>query len=196
MDITTFKLPGVLRITPQRFGDERGFFSESFNRQRWQDHGLDIAFVQDNLAFSALADTVRGLHFQSPPHAQTKLISVMQGAIVDVALDIRAGSPGYGQSVSVVLTAERGEQLLIPKGFAHGYRTLTPDTLVFYKVDGYYAPENEGGVRWDDPALTVDWTAGGAAPLGSQAVVSERDRHWPVWADFQSPFAFADALTV
>lgn len=196
MDITTFKLPGILKITPRRFGDERGFFSESYNQARWREHGLAVDFVQDNLAFSAAADTVRGLHFQSPPHAQTKLISVLRGAIVDVALDIRSGSPGYGQSVSVPLTAEGGEQLLVPKGFAHGYRTLTPDTLVFYKVDAFYAPENEGGVRWNDPALAIDWTAGGAAPFVGQALVGDRDQSWPAWAAFQSPFAFADALTV
>lgn len=196
MHITTFKLPGILKITPRRFSDARGFFSESYNRARWRDHGLSVDFVQDNQAFSEAADTVRGLHFQSPPHAQTKLISVLRGAIIDVALDIRSGSPGYGQSVSVRLTAEGGEQLLVPKGFAHGYRTLTPDTLVFYKVDDFYAPETEGGVLWNDPALAIDWTAGGAAPFAGRAQVGDRDRAWPNWTAFQSPFAFADALTV
>ena len=196
MHITTFKLPGILKITPRRFSDARGFFSESYNQARWREHGLSVDFVQDNLAFSATADTVRGLHFQSPPHAQTKLISVLRGAIIDVALDIRNGSPGYGQSVSVRLTAEGGEQLLVPKGFAHGYRTLTPDTLVFYKVDEFYAPETEGGVLWNDPALAIDWTAGGAAPVVGQAQVGDRDQAWPTWAAFQSPFAFADALTM
>jgi len=196
MHITTFKLPGILKITPRRFSDARGFFTESYNQARWRDHGLGVDFVQDNQAFSAAADTVRGLHFQSPPHAQTKLISVLRGAIIDVALDIRSGSPGYGQSVSVKLTAEGGEQLLVPKGFAHGYRTLAPDTLVFYKVDDFYAPESEGGVLWNDPALAIDWTAGGAAPFVGQAQVGDRDQAWPTWAAFQSPFAFADALTV
>lgn len=195
MDIETFEMPGVLRITPQRFGDDRGYFSESYNHRRWQEHGLDVTFVQDNLAFSALPDTIRGLHFQSPPNAQTKLISVLRGAVIDVALDIRDGSPGYGQSVSAVLTADGGEQMLIPKGFAHGYRTLTPDCLVFYKVDAYHAPANEGGVLWNDPVLDIDWTADGAASAISKPVVAEKDRNWTEWRGFRSSFAFTDALT-
>ncbi|MEM7441748.1 MAG: dTDP-4-dehydrorhamnose 3,5-epimerase [Pseudomonadota bacterium] len=193
MDIQTFELPGVLRITPRRFGDDRGFFSETYNRQRWQEHGLNVDFVQDNLAYSSVVDTIRGLHFQGPPDAQNKLISVLRGAIVDVALDIRAGSPGYGRSVSALLTAEGGEQLLIPSGFAHAYRTVTPDCLVTYKVDAHYAPASEGGVRWDDPALKIDWTAGGSAPPIDRPTISERDGDWPTWGAFESPFAFTDA---
>jgi len=195
MNIETFEIPGVLKITPQRFGDQRGFFSESYNRQRWLDHGLECDFVQDNLAFSAAADTIRGLHFQSPPHAQTKLVSVLRGAVVDVALDIRDGSPGYGRSVSAVFTADGGEQMLIPKGFAHGYRTLTADCLIFYKVDTYHAPDSEGGVRWDDSALNIDWT-GGSANAIAEPLVNDRDLGWQRWTDFSSPFNFADTLAV
>ncbi|CAN5862944.1 dTDP-4-dehydrorhamnose 3,5-epimerase [soil metagenome] len=168
--ITPLALPDVLLITPKRHGDARGWFMETWSRRAFADAGLDFDFVQDNHAFSGEAGTVRGLHFQAAPHPQAKLLRVVRGSILDVAVDIRSGSATYGKWVSATLTAEGGEQLLVPRGFAHGYCTLTPDTELAYKVDGLYAPETEGSILWNDPDLAIDW------PAFAGSVVSEKDK--------------------
>ena len=182
MQVTQTALPGVLLLEPARFGDERGFFSESWNAKRMADAGIDLDFVQDNHSLSAAVNTVRGLHFQSPPHAQAKLVRCGQGALFDVAVDIRRGSDTFGQWVGFELTAQNGLQLLIPAGFLHGFSTRAPNTEIIYKCTDYYAPECDGAVRFDDPDLGIDWGLSGAA------VLSEKDAKAPLMADFDSPF--------
>jgi dTDP-4-dehydrorhamnose 3,5-epimerase len=181
MQIETTRLPGVVVLTPQRFGDARGWFSETWNGPRLAAAGIAIDWVQDNHSMSAAAGTLRGLHYQRPPHAQDKLVRCSRGAILDVAVDVRVGSPTWGQWVAVELTAENGRQLLVPKGFLHGFVTRVPDTEVQYKCSDVYAPDCDGAVRWDDPALGIDW--GVAAP-----VLSARDAAAPPFAGWQSPF--------
>ncbi|WP_299031846.1 dTDP-4-dehydrorhamnose 3,5-epimerase [uncultured Sulfitobacter sp.] len=184
MQIEQTALEGVLILTPQRHGDARGFFSESWNRARMADAGLDFDFVQDNHSLSAQVGTLRGLHYQSPPHAQAKLVRCGRGALWDVAVDFRAGSPTYGQWIGVDLTPENGRQLLIPAGFLHGFVTRAPDTEIIYKCTDYYAPECDGAVAWDDPDLAIDWGVG--AP-----VLSAKDAAAPKLADVTSPFDWA-----
>jgi dTDP-4-dehydrorhamnose 3,5-epimerase len=181
LDIQTTALEGVLILTPARHGDARGFFSESWNRQCMQDAGIDIDFVQDNHSLSARVGTVRGLHFQSPPHAQAKLVRCGKGALFDVAVDIRRGSPTYGQWVGEELTFENGRQLLIPAGFLHGFVTRAPDTEIIYKCSDYYAPDCDGAVLWD--SCGVDWDMN-----GTEALLSAKDTAAPALADFDSPF--------
>ena len=178
-------LPGVLLITPRRFGDARGFFSESYNRARMAEHGVTIEFVQDNHSLSAQAGTVRGLHFQAPPHAQDKLVRCGRGALFDVAVDIRKGSPTYGQWVGYELSFENGRQLLVPKGFLHGFVTRVPDTEIMYKCSDYYAPECDGAVRFDSPDIGIDWGFD-----TDSAVLSEKDAKAPFLKDFDSPFTW------
>ncbi len=183
--VQTTSIPDVKILTPRRHGDARGYFSESYNRRALADAGIDIDFVQDNESLSAEAGTIRGLHFQAPPFEQTKLVRVLTGAILDVALDLRAGSPTYGQHVAVRLSAEEGNQLLIPAGFAHGFCTLAPDTRVFYKVDQYYSAAHDAGLLWNDPDIGIEW------PVSSgSAVLSEKDGKLPAFAGFRSPFAY------
>lgn len=184
MKIEETKLPGVVILTPARFGDDRGFFSESWNRQRLKEAGIDLDFVQDNHSLSKEVGTVRGLHFQSPPHAQDKLVRCGRGALYDVAVDARIGSPTYGQWVGEELTAENGKQLLVPVGFLHGFVTLQPDTEIIYKCTDYYAPECDGAVKFDDPDLSIDW------PLSGKAILSAKDAVAQSFADFDSPFEF------
>lgn len=179
-------IPDVKRIIPQRFGDNRGFFAETYHRAKLADLGIEIDFVQDNHSLSAKAGTVRGLHFQAPPHAQAKLVRCGRGAIFDVAVDIRRGSPTYGQWVGTELSAENGHQLLVPAGFAHGFVTLQPDSEIIYKCSDYYAPDTEGAIRWDDPAIGIVW------PLKGEAVLNERDAEAPLLAEFNSPFTWDD----
>lgn len=183
MQTEGFDIPGPVLITPRRFGDARGYFSETWNAARLTAAGVGAVFVQDNESLSRPAGTVRGLHFQAPPHAQAKLVRVAQGAIFDVAVDIRRGSPTYGQWCGAELSAENGAQLFIPAGFLHGFVTRTPDTLVIYKCSDYYAPECDGAVRFDDPDLGIDW---GIAP--GTAVLSDKDAGAQAFAGFQSPF--------
>jgi dTDP-4-dehydrorhamnose 3,5-epimerase len=171
--ITPLSIPEVLLITPRRHGDARGWFSETWSRLTLAGLGIEHDFVQDNQAFNARAGVVRGLHFQQAPHAQAKLVRVLSGAIYDVAVDIRQGSATYGQWVAATLTAEGGEQLLVPRGFAHGYCTLTDDSMIAYKVDGLYAPQTEGGVIWNDPDLGIDW------PIEGEAMLSDKDKVLP-----------------
>jgi dTDP-4-dehydrorhamnose 3,5-epimerase len=175
--ITPLAIPEVLLITPKRHGDERGWFAETWSRRALAEAGVDADFVQDNQAFNAKKGTLRGLHFQTAPHPQAKLVRVLKGAILDVAVDVRLASPTYGRYVSAELTAEGGEQLFVPRGFAHGYCTLTDDCELFYKVDGLYAPQTEGGVAWDDPDLGILW------PLDGDPVLSEKDKVLPKLRD-------------
>ena len=184
MQVSYSDLPGVLLLKPTRFGDARGFFSESWNRKTLAEHGIALDFVQDNHSVSTAVDTVRGLHFQAPPHAQDKLVRCGQGALFDVAVDIRKGSPTYGQWVGYNLTAENGLQLLIPKGFLHGFVTRAPNTEIIYKCTDYYAPECDGTVRFDDPDIGIDWGISGEPTL------SGKDGKGAHWAAFDSPFTY------
>lgn len=185
MQIEPTPLPGVLILTPPRFGDARGWFCETWNAARLAAAGIHIPFVQDNHSFSAAKGTLRGLHFQRPPHAQDKLVRCTRGAILDVAVDIRRGSPAYGKWVGVELSAADGRQLLIPRGFLHGFVTLCDDCEVQYKCSDVYAPDCDGAVRWDDPDLAIDWGLNGLAP-----VLSDKDARAPLLADFATPFTF------
>lgn len=182
MNVTETALPGVLLLEPKRFGDARGFFSESWNRKTLAAHGITTDFVQDNHSMSAQVGTVRGLHFQSPPHAQAKLVRCGRGRLFDVAVDIRRGSPTFGQWVGYELSFENGLQLLIPAGFLHGFVTREPDTEIIYKCSDYYAPECDGAVRWD--SCGIDWD------LSVAPVLSEKDATAPPMADFETPFTY------
>ena len=172
--ITPLALPDVLLITPRRHGDARGWFAETWSRRAFEAAGLDLDFVQDNQSFNAETGTVRGLHFQMAPHPQTKLVRCLRGAILDVAVDVRPGSPTFGEWVSATLSAEGGEQLLVPRGFAHGFCTLTDNCEIAYKVDGLYAPQTEGGVLWNDPDLAIDWPV-----MADRAILSDKDKVLP-----------------
>ncbi|MEC7256498.1 MAG: dTDP-4-dehydrorhamnose 3,5-epimerase [Pseudomonadota bacterium] len=180
MQIETTALEGVLVLTPRRFGDARGFFSESWNRKTMAEAGITLDFVQDNHSVSAAVNTVRGLHFQAPPHAQAKLVRCGRGRLFDVAVDIRRDSPTWGAWVGVELSAENGKQLLIPAGFLHGFATREPDTEIIYKCTDYYAPECDGAVHWD--SCGIDWG------LTGDPVLSDKDRDAPRLEDFDSPF--------
>jgi dTDP-4-dehydrorhamnose 3,5-epimerase len=185
LEIEETAIPGVRILKPRRFGDARGYFSETFNRRALADVGIDIDFVQDNESLSAAPGTVRALHFQVPDFAQTKLVRVLTGAILDVAVDIRRGSPTYGHHVAVTLSADNGWQLLVPKGFAHGFCTLVPDTRVFYKVDAYYSQAHDAGIIWDDPDVAIDWPV-----ARDEAMLSGKDAVLPRLADMISPFTY------
>lgn len=188
MNIEPTNLPDVVRLTPRRFGDDRGFFCESWNRKTLRDAGLDLPeFVQDNHSLSARAGTVRGLHFQSPPHAQGKLVRCGRGALYDVAVDIRKGSPTYGQWTGAELSFENGAQLWIPAGFLHGFLTLTEDTEIVYKCTDHYAPECDGAVHWD--SCGIDWPM----PEGAEALLSDKDAAAPALSGFDSPFTWEGA---
>ena len=174
----------ILLIIPNRLDDQRGFFAETYNHQRYSEMGIDVEFVQDNHSLSRDAGTLRGLHFQAPPHAQGKLVRCGRGVIFDVTVDIRRGSQTYGQWVGHELSAENGYQLYVPMGFAHGFVTLEPDSEIVYKCSGYYAPETEGGLRWNDPDIGIDW------PLQGNPILSEKDALAPLLKDSESPFIF------
>jgi dTDP-4-dehydrorhamnose 3,5-epimerase len=174
---------GAICITPKIFGDDRGRFSETYNKRVFTDQGITCDFIQDNQSYSAIIGTLRGLHFQTPPHAQGKLIRVLRGRIYDVIVDIRTQSPSFGQWAGIELDAKTGTQLFVPAGFAHGFMTLEADTEVLYKVDAFYNPQAEGGLRWDDPALGIDWPV---PPSG--VVINARDAAFPVLADLPRHF--------
>lgn len=180
MEIEQTALPGVLILTPARHGDARGFFSESWNRARMAEAGLDVDFVQDNHSLSAKKGTLRGLHYQAPPNAQAKLVRCGKGALFDVAVDIRKGSPTYGEWVGVELSFDNGRQLLIPEGFLHGFVTLTDDCEIIYKCSDYYAPESDGAVRWD--TCGIDW------PFGGDPILSGKDADAVSFDKFDTPF--------
>jgi dTDP-4-dehydrorhamnose 3,5-epimerase len=178
MNITPQKIPDVWLISPRKFGDDRGFFSETFRKSALADMGFERDFVQDNHSMSGARGTVRGLHFQLAPHQQDKLVRVIHGAILDVAVDIRPNSPSFGQHVAVELSAGNWDQLLVPKGFAHGFQTLTENCEVLYKVTDYYAPQAERGLLWSDPALGISW------PISvAEAALNDRDAAWPKLCD-------------
>lgn len=178
-------LPGVVVLEPKRFSDERGFFSESWNRRRMQEAGLDIDFVQDNHSLSTEAGTLRGLHFQTPPHEQIKLVRCGRGCLFDVAVDIRRGSPTYGRWVGEELSFENGRQLLIPAGFAHGFATREPMTEVVYKCSAYFAPDSDAGIHW--ASAGIDWG------FEEPRILSDKDREAPTLADYESPFVWEAA---
>ncbi|MGB3554423.1 MAG: dTDP-4-dehydrorhamnose 3,5-epimerase [Jannaschia sp.] len=180
MDVQPTAIPEVLLLTPRRFGDIRGFFAETWNARTFAAAGIDAAFVQDNHSLSEAVDTVRGLHFQAPPHAQAKLVRCGRGRLWDVVVDIRRGSPTYGDWVGAELSAERGEILWVPEGFAHGFATREPGTEIVYKCTDYYTPEADGAIRWDSAG--ADWG------LSGEAILSEKDRTAPPLDGFDSPF--------
>lgn len=183
MQIDTTALDGVLILTPARHGDARGFFSESWNRARLAEAGITAEFVQDNHSLSAAIGTVRGLHYQTPPHAQGKLVRCGRGAFLDVAVDIRRGSPSYGQWVAEELSSDNGRQLWIPPGFAHGFVTLTADTEILYKCTAYYAPDCDRAIAFDDPDLGINWGV-----TRGNAVLSAKDAAAPLLQDADNPF--------
>ena len=183
MQIRATALPDVKVLTPRRFGDARGYFSETWSAGRMAEAGLDLAFVQDNESLSATKGTLRGLHYQAPPFAQAKLVRVAMGAILDVAVDARCGSPTFGRWVAEEISAENGAQILVPRGFLHGFVTLVPDTLVIYKVDNVYDGASDGSVAWNDADIGVDW---GVADV----VLSDKDRKATAFRDWVSPFEY------
>ena len=173
-------------ITTERHGDHRGFFAETYSRRQYAELRIDDEFVQDNHSLSREIGTLRGLHFQAPPSAQAKLVRCGRGAIFDVAVDIRRGSPTYGQWEAYELTAENGHQFYIPVGFAHGFVTLEPDSEIVYKCSDYYAPEAEGSVLWNDPDIAIEW------PPDSDPILSAKDAIAPLLSDLESPFIFGE----
>ncbi len=175
----------VQLIHTRRFGDDRGWFVETYHRPRLAALGVVEEFVQDNHSYSRPVGTIRGIHFQAPPHAQAKLVRCSRGRIMDYAVDLRAGSPTYGAHVAVELSAENGDQLYVPVGFGHGFVTLEPDTEVIYKVSDVYAPETDGGIRWDCPTIGIDWPLPPGGP-----VLSAKDTTLPLLADWTSPFVY------
>ncbi|WP_299836382.1 dTDP-4-dehydrorhamnose 3,5-epimerase [uncultured Jannaschia sp.] len=181
MQIEDTELEGVKIVTPRRFGDARGFFAETWNARAFAELGIEAEFVQDNHSLSEMAGTIRGLHFQAPPHGQAKLVRCGRGRLFDVAVDIRAGSPTYGRWTGAELSAENGRMLWIPEGFAHGFVTREPATEIVYKCTGFYSPEADGGVRWD--SCGIDWG------LTGEPILSDKDATAPPLGDFQTPFA-------
>ncbi len=184
MEVTKTNIEGVYIIEPKVFKDQRGYFFESYNQLSLSEFGISYTFVQDNQSKSSYG-VIRGLHFQKPPHAQTKLLRVVQGRIIDVAVDIRKGSPTYGKHVAVELNEDNFKQLLIPAGFAHGFSVLSDTAIVQYKCTDYYHPETEGGILFNDKDLDINWDI----PL-DESVISEKDLKHPSFADFNSPFSF------
>ncbi|MEQ9039952.1 MAG: dTDP-4-dehydrorhamnose 3,5-epimerase [Silicimonas sp.] len=185
MEVRETTLPGVLVLEPKRHGDTRGFFCEFWNRNRMRDAGLDVDFVQDNMSLSADAGTLRGMHYQSPPHAQTKLVGCVHGSLHDVVVDARRGSPTYGQHFAIDLSFENGLQLFVPAGFLHGFVTREPNTVISYKVDDYYSQACDGAVRWD--SCGIDWD------IGDAPLLSDKDTVAPRFEDFDSPFRWETA---
>ncbi len=178
MEVRSLGLDGVFEIIPRKFGDDRGFFSETYNAKSFAEAGIDLQFVQDNHSFSAAKGVVRGLHYQLPTRAQDKLVRVIRGAILDVAVDIRKSSPTFGKWVALEVSAEKWNQIMVPKGFAHGFMTLVENTEVIYKVTDYYSPEHDRSIRFDDPAIGIEW------PLPSSGVqLSDKDQKAPLFAD-------------
>lgn len=183
LEVTALAIPDVRIIKARKFGDHRGFFSETWNRRSFAEAGIDIDFVQDNHSLSAEIGTLRGLHFQGPPHAQDKLVRVVKGRILDVAVDLRKSSPTFGKWVAAELSAEGWQQILVPIGFAHGFCTLEADTEVIYKVSNYYAPQADFGVSWNDPDLAIDW------PVSADKVVlSDKDKVQPRFSELKQLF--------
>jgi len=187
MKVMKTSLPGVLVIEPKVFGDHRGWFMETYSEEKFREAGLDLKFVQDNQSFSATKGTLRGLHYQMSPKAQTKLVRCTRGKIFDVAVDIRKGSPTFGNWFGIELSEENKKQLLIPRGFAHGFMTLTDDVEVQYKVDELYAPECDRGIVWNDPTIGIEWPVELAAP-----VLSAKDQAAPTLLDAENNFVYGE----
>lgn len=183
MNVVETKIPGLLIIEPKVFGDERGFFMESYNEPRYKEMGINGDFIQDNLSQSKKG-VLRGLHYQAPPFAQGKLVSVLKGAVLDVAVDIRFGSPTFGQYVAVELSAENKKQFWIPAGFAHGFVTLEDDTLFAYKCTNVYSPEHDRGVKWDDSEIGIEW------PDIGELVISDKDKAQPLLQSIAKEFIY------
>lgn len=183
MDVIALDIPDVKIIRPKKFGDHRGFFSETYSRKAFEAAGLHYDFVQDNQSLSVEVGTVRGLHFQLPPFAQDKLVRVVRGAILDVAVDIRTGSPTYGRHVSAVVSAEEWNQILVPVGFAHGFCTLEPNTEVVYKVTNFYSAAHDRGLLWNDPDLGIEWPV-----AADKALLSDKDLKHPRLAELGECF--------
>ncbi len=185
MEIIKTEIEGLLIVEPKVFGDARGYFFESFNEREFlKAAGIDVHFVQDNESMSCYG-VVRGLHFQKPPYAQSKLVRVVQGEVLDVAVDLRKGSPTYGHHVAVRLTADSHRQFFLPKGMAHGFSVLSPKAIFQYKCDSYYEPSSEDAIAWDDPQLAIDWQVD-----ASQVILSEKDKHHQMFNNFNSPFVY------
>lgn len=185
LDIEKLALPDVLELKSRKFGDDRGFFAETYNRQRFHDNGIEIDWIQDNQSFSAEVFTLRGLHYQEPPFAQDKLVRVLRGRILDVAVDIRKGSATFGKWVSLELSAASFNQIFVPAGFAHGFLTLEPDTEVFYKVSAPYSAAHDRSIRFDDPDIAIDWPLAGKAPI-----LSGKDQDAPYLSQIETPFVY------
>ncbi|MCI6695893.1 MAG: dTDP-4-dehydrorhamnose 3,5-epimerase [Solobacterium sp.] len=183
------KIPGVLIIETDVYGDNRGFFTETYNKPKYEALGITTEFVQDNMSFSAQKGTLRGLHWQNPPYSQAKLVSCSKGKVIDVAVDIRKGSPTYGEWVSCELSEENHRQFYIPRGFAHGFLTLTDNVEFRYKCDNIYNKESEGGMRYDAPEVNVDW---GSLLNGIEPVLSEKDKIGPTLADSNNQFIYKE----
>ncbi len=191
MEVIATAIPEVRLVRPRHHADARGWLAEIYHAPRFHAAGIVCTFVQDNLVFSAAAGTLRGLHFQRPPHAQAKLVRVLRGRILDVAVDLRAGSPSFGRHVAVELSDAEGAWLFVPRGFAHGYLTLEANTEVLYKLDAPYAPEHEGGVVWDDPQLAIPWPLPPGGPI-----LSEKDRRLPKLVELvPPPFVYGEAVS-
>lgn len=186
MKISSTPLKGVVIIEPAVFGDHRGWFMETYNEKVLLKHGIDVKFIQDNQSFSATKGTLRGLHYQLNPKSQTKLVRCTKGAIYDVAVDIRIGSPTFGEWVGIELTEENKKQLLVPKGFAHGFLTLSEDVEVQYKVDELYAPQHDRGIMWNDPSIGIEW------PIDSTPVLSAKDEQAPLLKEAENNFKYEE----
>lgn len=185
MQIENLAIPDIKILTPVRHSDSRGFFSEIYNRETLLDVGINLEFVQENYSWSSCINTVRGLHFQTGEFQQDKLVQVVRGAILDVAVDLRQGSPWYGQHVCAEINADNWKQILVPKGFAHGFLSLTPETSVMYRVTAHYSAAHDAGIRWNDPDLNIDW------PVSSDdAVLSDKDSELPFLADCDTLFQY------
>ena len=189
MQVTKLAIPDVVLIRPRRFTDARGYFAETFSARAFREAVADVTFVQDNEALSTAAGTLRGLHFQTPPAQQGKLVRAARGRIFDVAVDIRTGSPTFGHHVSAILDEAGGDQLWVPEGFAHGYCTLDPDSVISYKVTAFYSGPHDGGIAWDDPALAIPWPVAPGA-----AVLSDKDRRLPRLAELPTVFTHGQVL--
>jgi dTDP-4-dehydrorhamnose 3,5-epimerase len=185
LKIELLPIQDIFTIAPTKHGDHRGFFSETYRSDVLRAHGVNVEFVQDNHVYSSEHGVLRGLHYQTAPHAQGKLVRCVRGSILDVSVDVRSGSPTFGQHVAIELSAANWKQLWIPPGFAHGYVTLEPDCEVIYRVTDYYAPDCEAGIAWDDPDLGIDWRIS-----TSELILSEKDRKNPLLSDIVTPFRY------
>ncbi len=183
MEVLETDIPAVKIFKPKKHGDHRGFFSETYNKKVLSEIGVDLDFIQDNHSLSAEKGVIRGLHYQIPPYAQDKLVRVVHGSIMDVAVDFRKNSPTFGKHITAIISAEEWNQILVPIGFAHGFCTLEPNTEVIYKVTNYYAPEHDRGVRWNDPEIGINWPV-----TDQEAILSDKDKVLPLLSDVKEFF--------